>query len=72
MKSVKISIIFDSEKVSGIRMFIPSDSPSIEEQLLEQLEKMYAKIVPAPVRQYIESRDEVPDEPNESRKNKPV
>ena len=72
MKTTKISITFESEKLSAIRMFNPPDSSGIEEQLLEQLEKLYAKIVPAPVRQYLESRDEASDSQKEPRKSKPV
>jgi len=56
MKLTKISINFDSEKLSAIRTFNPPDASGIEEQLQEQFEKLYIKIVPATVRQFIESK----------------
>ena len=68
MKLKKISITFESEKLSAIRMFIPDNSPGVEEQLTEQLEKLYEKIVPAPVRQYILAREKKPVATNKVQK----
>ena len=56
MPNIKFTVTFDSEKLSAIKQFATADTPSIEEQLQEQLEKIYAKIVPAPVRQYIDGK----------------
>ena len=50
MKLTKISINFDSEKLSAIRTFNPPDASGIEEQLQEQFEKLYIKIVLESVR----------------------
>lgn len=72
MKLTKIPITFESEKISAIRMFNPDDSPNIEELLAEQLEKLYIKIVPPPVRKYIEVRGRKTTAANTSRKTKPV
>ena len=57
MKLEKLSVSFDSEKLRAIRIFIPDDSISIEEQLEEQLEKLYQKIVPPPARLLIEGKE---------------
>ena len=56
MASAKIIITFDSEKLAAIKQFINKDVLSIEDALREQLEKLYTKTVPAPVRQYIDGK----------------
>ena len=56
MSTTKIHITFDSEKLSAIEQFIPENIQSVEAQLCEQLEKIYIKIVPQPVRQYIDGK----------------
>lgn len=54
LKSEKIIVSFDAEKLKAIRFFLPKDSPSLEEQLTEQIDKIYQKAVPQPTRMYIE------------------
>lgn len=56
MANTKISITFDSEKLSALRQFSEKDAPPVDVFLQEQLEKLYVKTVPAPVRQYIEGK----------------
>ena len=56
MPNARFTVTFDSEKLSAIKQFATTDTPTIEEQLQEQLDKIYIKIVPAPVRQYIEGK----------------
>ena len=54
--TTRIIINFDSEKLSAIQQFSEKDAQSVETQILEHIEKIYQKIVPAPVRQYIENK----------------
>ena len=54
MKTEKIVLNFDAQKLQAIRIFSPKDGLSIEEQLMDQFEKLYQKIVPPPARTYIE------------------
>ena len=56
MPSARVIVTFDSEKLSAIQQFIVKGSPSVEDQLRDQLEKIYLKSVPAPVRQYIDGK----------------
>jgi len=56
MANTKITITFDTEKLSALRQFSEKDAPPVDAFLQEQLEKLYVKIVPAPVRQYIEGK----------------
>lgn len=39
LKIEKISIGFDAEKLKAVKFFMPKDSPSLEEQLTEQIKK---------------------------------
>lgn len=54
MKTEKIVLNFDGQKLQAIKIFSPKDGLSIEEQLIDHLEKLYQKIVPQPTRLYIE------------------
>ena len=54
LKIEKIIIGFDAEKLKAVKFFMPKDRPSLEEQLTEQIEKIYQKVVPQPARLYIE------------------
>lgn len=54
LKIEKISISFDAEKLKAVKFFMPKDSPSLEEQLTEQIDRIYQKVVPQPARLYIE------------------
>ena len=56
MSNAKITVTFDSEKLSAIRQFIGKDAGDIESALQEQLEKLYTKTVPQAVRQYIDGK----------------
>ena len=54
LKIKKISIGFDAEKLKAVKFFMPKDSPPLEEQLTEQIDRIYQKVVPQPARLYIE------------------
>ncbi len=56
MANARIAITFDIEKLSALRQFSEKDGTPVEVFLQEQLEKLYVKAVPAPVRQYIEGK----------------
>ena len=56
MAKIRVTVTFDSEKLAAIRQFIGKDAQNVEAVLLEQLEKLYTKTVPAPVRQYIDGK----------------
>ena len=56
MPSTRVIVTFDSEKLSAIQQFTNKGAQSVENQLQEQLEKIYLKSVHAPVRQYIDGK----------------
>jgi len=56
MAKTKIILLYDSERLAAIRQFSENENTSMEEILQEQIERIYVKVVPNPVRQYIEGR----------------
>lgn len=57
MPSIKISVNYDSERLSAINQFSSSDSPKIEQEIFKTIEKIYTKTVPLAVRQYIDAKE---------------
>ena len=53
MKNAKLTIAYDSEKLSAIQQFAGAD---LQQLLQEQLDKIYAKAVPKAVQQYIDGK----------------
>ena len=56
MANTRITVTFDSEKLAAIKQFTENGAQDIDTVLREQLEKIYIKAVPAPVRQYIDGK----------------
>ena len=56
MANTRITVTFDSEKLTAIKQFAENGAQDIDTVLREQLEKIYTKTVPAPVRQYIDGK----------------
>jgi len=71
MADTRITVTFDGEKLAAIRQFIGKDAQNIEAALQEQLEKLYAKTVPAPVRQYIDGKTKPMPTPKPKDRTKP-
>ena len=57
MKKSTLQISFDSEKLGALKQYMAKKGASIETELEDELYKQYLKVVPAPVREYIENRD---------------
>lgn len=60
MKLAAITIKYDEEKLNAIRQYMGKKDANFEAELNEVLGKMYEKYVPQAVREYIESRGNVP------------
>ncbi|NPV89748.1 MAG: hypothetical protein HPY50_03090 [Firmicutes bacterium] len=56
MRETELKIPFPTEKLDALRFFMAKKDLNIEQELKETLEKTYEKIVPAHVREYVESR----------------
>lgn len=57
MKKAMIQISFDAEKLGAINQYMGKKDAELQVELDEVMHKLYEKHVPAPVREYIESRD---------------
>jgi hypothetical protein len=56
MTELKVS--FPTEKLDALRFFMDKKQQTIEQELKDYLDKTYEKLVPAQVREYVESRME--------------
>ena len=67
MKKESISVSLNAERLRAIKKYMEKKDVDLEEELVEQLEKLYSKYVPVNVREYI---DEKKEEENKARKPK--
>ncbi len=56
MNETEIKLMFSTEKLDALRYFMSKREVSIENEMKDYLDKTYEKIVPAHVREYVESR----------------
>ena len=67
MKNSKLTIDYNAEKLSAIKQFT---EVKLEQLLQEQLDKIYTKVVPKAVQQYLDGKVDLP--PNKADKTKQV
>lgn len=60
MKQAVVTIKYDEEKLNAIKQYMGKKDADFESELNEVLGKMYEKYVPQAVREYIDSRGDVP------------
>ena len=60
MKKIDISITFDEEKLTALKMYLGQKNMTVENELTKALEALYGKTVPAGVREYLALRTETP------------
>lgn len=56
MKKTTVSITFDDEKLSALKMYLAQKNMQVESELEKSLDALYVKTVPAGVRDFIEMR----------------
>lgn len=56
MKKTSVTVSFDEEKLYALKMYLEQKSTKVEDELEKSLESMYAKNVPAGVRDFIEMK----------------
>ena len=64
MKQTSIQIKFDEEKLNAVKQYMGKKDAALDSELAEVMQKLYERHVPAPVRDYIESREPVEQEKN--------
>ena len=57
MKKSTVTISFEDEKLNAVKRYMAKKNTDLEEELSAQLEKLYAKFVPAGVQEYINERE---------------
>lgn len=71
MKKTTISVSFDDEKLSALKMYLEQRGQTAESELEKALETLYAKTVPAGVREFLDMRSGVAPTPPKAKKPKP-
>ena len=56
MKKTTITISFDEEKLSALKMYLTQKNMQAEQELEKALETLYTKTVPTGVREFIEMK----------------
>ena len=71
MKKVTITISFDEEKLSALRMYLAQKNLNVESELERSLDALYVKNVPTGVREFIEMKSGAVTAPPKPKKPKP-
>lgn len=58
MKNITIS--YDDEKLSALRLYLGQKEGKVEDELIDALEALYQKTVPANVRGYLDMKSGLP------------
>ena len=69
MKKATITLSYDEEKLSALRLYLGQKEQSLEAELTAAVENLYLKTVPANVRDFIDLRAGI--EKTAERKKKP-
>ena len=56
MKKVTITISWEEDKLSALRLYLAEKDIQVEDALTKALESLYAKAVPQPVQHFLELR----------------
>lgn len=69
MKQAVVTIKYEEEKLNAIKQYMGKKDADFEAEIQEMLGKMYEKYVPQAVKEYIDSRGNVPAAIRKSNKN---
>ena len=56
MKKVAITVNYDEEKLSALRLYLAEKQVKVEDALVKALDSLYVKAVPQPVQHFLELR----------------
>lgn len=70
MKKTSISIMYDDEKLNAIRLYMSQRDLDFKEELEKSVDSLYAKYVPANVREFIDMKSSQA-KPPKPKKQKP-
>ncbi len=63
MKKESVSVTVDAEKLRALNYYLGKRGVNLERELVDAINKLYEKCVPAPTREYIESLCDLQSEP---------
>lgn len=63
MKKANITMAFDEEKLNALEFSLKKEHSTVQKRLEEMLAQLYEQTVPAPVREYLDSRAAPPPRP---------
>lgn len=72
MKKTSITISFDDEKLSALRLYLKPKDQQVETELEKALDTLYTKTVPQGVREYIDMCAATPRAAPRPRRQKPA
>jgi hypothetical protein len=71
MKKASISISYDEEKFSALKLYIENKKSTVEDEMIKALDLLYTKTVPAGVREFIDLRNGNASDPVPPKVKKP-
>ena len=69
MKKTSVSIMYDDEKLSAVKLYISQRDLDFKEELEKSVDTLYSKYVPANVREFIDMKS-VLTKPSKPKKQK--
>lgn len=57
MKKTSVSIMYEDEKLNAVKMYMSQRDLNFNEELEKSVDSLYAKYVPANVREFIDMKD---------------
>lgn len=70
MKKTSVSIMYEDEKLNAVKMYMEQRDLDFKEELEKSVDSLYAKYVPANVREFIDMKS-VLTKPQKPKKPKP-
>lgn len=68
MKKDSITIPYDEDKLSALRLYLEQKGQSVEQEMISAVDALYAKAVPGNVREFLDLRSGMEVKPTERRK----
>ena len=71
MKKVNVPLAFEDEKLAALEFSLNKESSSVQKKMDEALKQLYEKTVPAPLREYLDSRSATSSKPKRPSRTTP-
>ena len=71
MRKINLTVSYEDEKIKAIRWYLSQKGSNLEEELVQALDSLFQKNVPANVRSYICKDADIPPDAEEPKTRKP-